>query len=83
MTPAERELYEYIVLFNEQNGISPTTYDLADGLHKSRSSIRHLLIRLVEKGFIEYYPTKRRSIHIVAEDNSKIVNITEYLKKSA
>ena len=64
LTNSEEEIFNYIKWFKVKNGYSPTTYEIADGIYKSRQHVRHVLESLKDKGFINYQEKKVRTIVI-------------------
>lgn len=64
LTPAQQEVYEFICEYKAENdGISPTEQEIAEELHRSVSTARYLVLKLLTKGVI-YRIDERRAIAV-------------------
>ena len=84
-----RKIYRYIIDFKQQHdGISPTTYEIAEALKVSRSTVRYHLIKLIELGMISLYGDGVRNIMIVggyalpSRDPERYREIEDEIEKS-
>lgn len=65
----ERELLNFIIQFQEQNGYSPTLREMADAMGKSAVSTIHAAIRtLVDKGYIQKVDGNLRTLKVLKKD---------------
>lgn len=65
----ERELLNYIIQFQEQNGYSPTLREMADAMSKRSVSTIHALIRtLVDKGYVQKVDGNLRTLKILKKE---------------
>lgn len=63
LTRSEKKTLDYIALYIAQNGIAPTTAEIATGIHiQSRGVVHRYLKGLSEKGYLTLLPNKRRNI---------------------
>ena len=65
LTRKEKEILRYVIEYKRTNGISPTTYEIAEALYTSRSYVRDCLERLEDKRFIKYEAKKHRCIKVI------------------
>lgn len=69
MTERQKEVYEAIKKYIEENKISPTVRELCKITgYKSTSTVHDILDRLQDKGYINKRKDSPRSIAIVRED---------------
>lgn len=69
MTERQKEIYEAIKEYIEENKISPTVRELCKITgSKSTSTVHSILDRLQDKGYISKRKDSPRSIAIVGED---------------
>lgn len=65
----ERELLNFIIQFQEQNGYSPTLAEMAKATGKKSPSTVHALIRtMVDKGYIQKVDGNLRTLKILNKD---------------
>lgn len=70
MTPRQKDCYDFIKAYIEENVISPTYAEIATGVGaKSKSDVSRLLIHLEEQGLISRIPHRTRSIKILPTDD--------------
>lgn len=63
LTEKQRETYEYIIHYMEENLISPSFNEICEGIGtKSKSSIHYRLIALMDKGYITFREGEPRTI---------------------
>lgn len=74
----ERELLNFIIQFQEQNGYSPTLKEMADATGKRSVSTVHTLIRtMVDKGYIQKVDGNLRTLKILKRDTlGKLIGAT-------
>lgn len=66
----ERELLNFIIQFQEQNGYSPTLVEMAKATGKKSPSTVHALIRtMVDKGYIQKVDGNLRTLKILNKDS--------------
>lgn len=66
MKENEKLVYDYIKCFIEHNNYSPSVREIMTGINtRSPSYVHALLIRLKDKGFIDYKENACRTIRIV------------------
>lgn len=66
----ERELLNYIIQFQEQNGYSPTLREMADAMNRRSVSTMHALIRtMVDKGYIQKVDGNNRTLKVLKKDS--------------
>ncbi len=66
----ERELLNYIIQFQEQNGYSPTLREMADAMNRRSPSTIHALIRsLVDKGYVQKVEGNNRTLKILKKES--------------
>src|SRR3989344_4356429 len=66
----ERELLNFIIQFQEQNGYSPTLKEMADATCKRSASTVHTLIRsMVDKGYIQKVEGNLRTLKVLKKDS--------------
>lgn len=65
LTDRQREIYDFIIKYHNDNGYSPTIREIGAGcyLKSNNSVLRHLGI-LIKKGYILYEPNICRSIRV-------------------
>jgi len=83
ITKKQKEFYDYIVAYNQENGHSPTQKEIKDhfGL-KSFGSVQKYLQYLNKEGLIETQLNQRRSLEIKAPKNISKINNKSYHKSS-
>lgn len=70
MTKREQDVYIFITDYHNEHRYSPTIREIAEGIHTaSITSVKDILARLKDKGFVTYEPNKARTIVILKEDN--------------
>lgn len=82
MTPAMREVYDFVGNFIDEHGYSPTYDEIKDGVGlASKSSVYRTVKQLARSGFIWVAPHRNRSIEIVKNpaDRSAISQVRSYL----
>lgn len=63
MTPRQRDVFDYIRNYWDDNRCSPSYQNIMDGLGiKSKANIHSILHALQERGWIIYTPRRARSI---------------------
>lgn len=66
----ERELLNFIIQFQEQNGYSPTLREMADATGKRSVSTVHALIRtMVDKGYVQKVEGNLRTLKVLKKDS--------------
>lgn len=66
----ERELLNFIIQFQEQNGYSPTLKEMADATGKRSASTIHALIRtMVDKGYVQKVEGNLRTLKVLKKDS--------------
>lgn len=66
----ERELLNFIIQFQEQNGYSPTLKEMADATGKRSVSTVHALIRtMVDKGYVQKVEGNLRTLKVLKKDS--------------
>lgn len=66
----ERELLNFIIQFQEQNGYSPTLVEMASATGKKSPSTVHALIRgLVDKGYVQKVEGNLRTLKILKKES--------------
>lgn len=66
LTPREKDLFEYIILFMTVNGYPPTVREMMKGINtKSAHHTTEMLCKLSEKGYITYKPNSSRTIKVL------------------
>lgn len=62
----QEELVKFVAEFDEANGYSPTTREIASGMgFKSVESVHRLLQALKESGRVTWIPNRARTLRIV------------------
>ncbi|MDH3347781.1 MAG: transcriptional repressor LexA [Desulfobulbaceae bacterium] len=62
LTPRQRDVFDYIIVYREQNGIAPTIREICRYLGLSSPGGIHRILRvLVDKGYIEAEPGAMRN----------------------
>ncbi|SRR5260221_6590943 len=62
----EREILEYLVQFQNQNGFSPTLGEIAKATgHRSNSTVHSLIRSLVEKGYVQKVDGNSRVLKVI------------------
>lgn len=65
----ERELLNFLIQFQEQNGFSPTLREMADALGKRSVSTVHTLVRtLVDKGYVQKVDGNLRTLEVLKKE---------------
>lgn len=66
----ERELLNFIIQFQEQNGYSPTLKEMAGATGKKSASTVHALIRtMVDKGYVQKVEGNLRTLKVLKRDS--------------
>ncbi len=66
----ERELLNFIIQFQEQNGYSPTLKEMAEATGKRSASTIHALIRtMVDKGYVQKVEGNLRTLKVLKKDS--------------
>lgn len=67
LTPAMRNLLDFIVRFIDDWDIPPTYSEMRDNLgYNSKSSVHRQVLCLEERGYIRRLPNRNRSIAVIA-----------------
>lgn len=70
----ERELLNFIIQFQEQNGYSPTLREMANALNRRAVSTIHAIIRnLVDKGYIQKVEGNTRTLKILQKPPTDVL----------
>lgn len=65
MTSTQKKALDYITVYWEENGYSPSYDDIAKALNvSSRSNVHRIVYALIERGFLENLPGKARSLKV-------------------
>lgn len=73
LTAKQQELYDFIVRYEDENGIIPSYDEMLIGVDlKSKSGINRLIVSLEERGYIARIPNRARAIEIVHPDQASI-----------
>lgn len=68
MGERQKKIYEYIIKYIEENRYSPTTREITKGVNiKSVSTVHGHLVKMREKGYINFIDSFPRTISIVEE----------------
>lgn len=65
LTKKQYDLYQYIIMFKNENDYCPSIREMADYFHTSIKSIVDRLNRIKSKKYIEIEPKKSRAIKIL------------------
>ena len=66
LTKKQKELFEYLKEYMENNGIAPSYEEMKNGVNlKSKSGIHRLIISLEQRGFIKRLKHKARAMEII------------------
>lgn len=66
MTPAQKEVFDYIEWYISFNGYAPSRQDIADGVgFLSANAAHEHVVRLKKKGYLTYDEGISRSIKIL------------------
>lgn len=68
MTPKQRSVYDFVVKFRAEKGMSPTMQEMSDELSMCKATIHEHLKALVRKGRVTFVPRASRSIEPVGEE---------------
>ena len=72
LTRRQRDVFEYIKQYMNENGYAPCVRDICNALNLKSTSTAHAhLTKLEEKGYISRNPAKPRTILILGEDVKK------------
>jgi repressor LexA len=73
LTPRQLSVYEYILRHHQQHGMAPTVREICEYLGlKGPAGVHRILNVLIDKGFIESIPGKKRSWHPVGGSNIRL-----------
>lgn len=64
LTERQREIYLFILHYQENHGYSPSIRDICKGVFLSQPSVTRHIDNLIKLGYIEYTPKVARSIVI-------------------
>lgn len=66
LTPAQRELLQFIESYITDKGYSPSFAEIAEGIGlKSKAPVHDMVQRLADRGYLSFTPGKARSIVIL------------------
>lgn len=65
MSPKERDMFELLKKFIQDEGYPPSLKDIGVELNRSTSAIREILLSLKAKGYITWKPGSARTIQIL------------------
>lgn len=66
LTRRQKELYEYMGTYNEQEGVMPSYDEMMQALEiKSKSGVHRLICCLEERGYITRMPSRARAIRLL------------------
>ena len=82
LTKKQKELLNYILKFQSNNGVTPSYEEMKSALSlKSKSGIHRLVIALEERGFVRRLAHKARALEIIKDGISNI-RVSEKNKKN-
>lgn len=64
ITPRQKQALKFIIAFSERYPYPPTNTEIAEGIDSSTESVRQMLLKLQEQGYITREPHLARSIFI-------------------
>ena len=68
LTKKQKQLLNYIVSFQNRNGVTPSYEEMKDALVlKSKSGIHRLILALEERGFVKRLAHKARALEIIKD----------------
>lgn len=68
LTPAMRQLFDFIVAFIDDWGHPPTYDEMRDNLgYHSKSSVHRQVLCLEERGYVRRLPQRNRSITVIRQ----------------
>lgn len=67
LTKKQIELYTVVKKFYKEFGYSPTLKELSDIQKKDKTTLRGILLRLEEKGYVSIEKYKKRGIRLVSD----------------
>ncbi len=74
LSPVQQDMYNFLVLFQKENGYMPTMREIGEGKidgeqvikkRTSTNSVRQILMCLQERRWIEMMPMRGRSIRLL------------------
>lgn len=66
ITDRQREVYDFVVAYIEENDQAPTFREIAEGLdHKTLSNVHRMLHALRDRNWIDFLDNRARSIIIL------------------
>jgi repressor LexA len=65
-TTAQQQILDFIAAYQAEHGVAPSSYEIADGVGRTRRSVREQLQRLVRDGHLEQPVGKRRALRLTA-----------------
>lgn len=89
LTPRQLSVYEYILHYHQQHGMAPTVREICEDLGlKGPAGVHRILHVLIDKGFIESMPGKKRSWRPVGGsdirlDESKAIPLAGHIAAGA
>lgn len=69
LTELEEKIFLFICEYWKENGFSPCIRDIVNNCYVSQSTAYNYILRLYDKGFINYVPNLARSITVKKETN--------------
>jgi repressor LexA len=73
LTRKQRELLDFIIAFQKQNGWSPSYSEMADAMGlASRSGIHRMIEALMQRGYIAHVKNRNRGIEVLVKDGVKV-----------
>ena len=65
-TAWERQIYNFIVEYQKQNGVMPSTHKIAETMKISMPITRYYLERLQACGAVDWIPNRPYTLHVIA-----------------
>ena len=72
ITPKQKAVLDFVRGYREENGVSPTMDEIAASLELNKKTVYEHLVRLKERGAVEWRRYEARSIKLVGDEDTRV-----------